>query len=59
MKIAIEKFGLFKPEDLKIRGPHNFKNAVMAAKIALALNCPKSAIVNTIKKFKEIARKLR
>ena len=50
--VSAEKFGLFKPEDLKIRGPHNFKNAVMAAKIALALNCPKSAIVNTIKKFK-------
>ena len=50
--VSAEKFGLFKPEDLKIRGPHNFKNAVMTAKIALALNCPKSAIVNTIKKFK-------
>lgn len=38
--------------DLKIPGAHNFKNAVMATKVALSLNCPKSVIINVIKKFK-------
>lgn len=50
--VSTEKFKLFKPEDLKIPGAHNFKNAVMAAKVALLLNCPKNIIINAVKKFK-------
>ena len=39
-------------ENLKIPGEHNFKNAVMAASIALSLGCPKNKIIAAVKNFR-------
>lgn len=50
--VSEKDFKLFKPEILKIPGPHNFKNAAMAATVALSLGCPKNKIIKTIKNFK-------
>jgi len=38
--------------DLKMPGEHNFKNAVMAATVALSLGCQKEKIIKIIKNFK-------
>jgi UDP-N-acetylmuramoylalanine--D-glutamate ligase len=38
--------------DLKMPGEHNFKNAVMAANIALSLGCPKEKVLKVIKNFR-------
>jgi len=53
-KIPVEagKFALFNQKDLKIPGYHNFKNAAMAANIALLLGCPKEKILKVVKNFK-------
>jgi len=53
-KIAVsaKNSKLFKPDDLKMPGEHNFKNAVMAATIALSLSCPKEKIIKTVKNFR-------
>ncbi len=37
---------------LKMPGQHNFKNAVMAATVALSLGCSKEKILKVIKKFR-------
>jgi len=37
---------------LKIAGEHNFKNAVMAATVALSLGCQREKIVKVVKNFK-------
>jgi UDP-N-acetylmuramoylalanine--D-glutamate ligase len=50
--VSAKNFRLFKPEILKIPGPHNFKNAAMAASVALSLGCPKNKILKTVKNFK-------
>ena len=52
-----DKFG-FSNRDLKIPGFHNFKNAVMAANIALSLGCPKEKIIRTIKNFRGLEHRL-
>jgi len=49
--VSPQNLKLFKPEDLKIPGEHNFKNAVMAASIALSLGCPKEKILKVVKNF--------
>ncbi len=38
--------------DLKMPGAHNFKNAVMAASVALSLGCPKEKVLKVIKNFR-------
>lgn len=43
--------GGFRPEDLTMPGPHNFKNAVMAATVARALGAPNRIITKTVKAF--------
>jgi len=43
--------GGFGPEDLTMPGPHNFKNAVMAATVARAMGVPSRTIIKTIKAF--------
>jgi UDP-N-acetylmuramoylalanine--D-glutamate ligase len=52
-KTAVDEgtFRLFRPENLKIPGRHNFKNAVMAATIARALGVPARTIVKTVAAF--------
>ena len=59
-KIAIDdkKFTLFRPEDLKIMGYHNFKNAVMAATVALNLGIPKKTILRVVKNFNGLEHRL-
>lgn len=59
-KIAIDegKFGLFGPKDLKIRGYHNFKNAMMAANVAMLLAVPQKIILETVKKFRGMEHRL-
>lgn len=53
-KIGVQpkKFGLFNKDNLKIPGYHNFKNAVMAASVALSLGCPKNTILKVIRNFR-------
>jgi len=49
---------------IKMPGEHNFKNAVMAATVALSLGCPKEKIIKVVKNFPgnehrlELARKI-
>jgi len=59
-KFAVDekKFKLFGPEDLKIKGWHNFKNAMMAATVALNLGIPKKTIINSVKKFSGLEHRL-
>lgn len=59
-KIAVDenKFKLFKACDLKIKGWHNFKNAAMAATIALYLGIPPKIIAKTAKNFKGMEHRL-
>jgi UDP-N-acetylmuramoylalanine--D-glutamate ligase len=56
--VSTKNFKLFKPEDLKIPGEHNFKNAVMAANVALSLGCPKEKVIKTVKKFRGLEHRL-
>lgn len=53
-KIAVDpqKFVEFDPEELKIRGRHNFQNVCMATMVAESLGIPKKIIVRTVKNFK-------
>ncbi len=39
-------------EIIKIPGEHNFRNAVMAATVALSLGCPKDKILKVVKNFR-------
>lgn len=59
-KIAVSSdgFSLFLPTDLKIPGPHNFKNAVMAATVTRALGVKNDVIVETVKKFRGLPHRL-
>ncbi len=65
-KIAVDEksFKLFPPNDLFVKGSHNFKNAVVAATIAKNLGVPEKIILKSVFKFKgtehriELARKI-
>ena len=46
------------PTDLKIPGPHNFKNAVMAATVAKALGVKDKIIAATVKRFRGLPHRL-
>lgn len=46
-----QDFNMFDPAELSIRGAHNYRNAVMATLVALALKIPKEKIINIVKKF--------
>ncbi|HQA96008.1 MAG TPA: UDP-N-acetylmuramoyl-L-alanine--D-glutamate ligase [Candidatus Colwellbacteria bacterium] len=56
--VSEKKFDLFSPADLKIAGPHNFKNAVMAAEIGLYLGIDPGTIKATVKKYKGLPYRL-
>lgn len=51
-------FKLFKPEDIKTRGEHNFKNAVMAATVAASLGINKKVILKTVKNYRGLPYRL-
>jgi UDP-N-acetylmuramoylalanine--D-glutamate ligase len=52
------KFSLFLPNDLKIPGPHNFKNAVMASLVVKNLGVSNKTIIQVVKKFKGLPHRL-
>jgi UDP-N-acetylmuramoylalanine--D-glutamate ligase len=53
-----DQFTLFKQSDLKLRGKHNYANAVMAATVARTLGCSDEDIVKAVKKFKGLPYRL-
>ncbi len=59
-KISVDekKWKLFHPDDLKIPGGHNFKNAVMAGTIARTIGAPPETIVRTVKNFRGLEHRL-
>ncbi|MFH1246159.1 MAG: UDP-N-acetylmuramoyl-L-alanine--D-glutamate ligase [Candidatus Liptonbacteria bacterium] len=59
-KIAVseKEFSLFKPEDLKVRGAHNYKNAVMGARVAEALGISRDTIRHTVMNFRGVPHRL-
>lgn len=59
-KIAVDEttFDWFGPEDLSIRGQHNFKNAVMAATVAKRLGVGGGIILKTIRSFRGLPHRL-
>ncbi len=46
-----QNFNMFDPSELTIRGAHNYRNAVMATLVALALRIPKEKVIRVVKKF--------
>ena len=59
-KIAVseKKFSLFKQDDLKIKGTHNFRNAVMAATVARTLGISQQTILYAVKNFRGLEHRL-
>jgi len=59
-KIAVNEktFRLFSPNDLAIKGLHNFKNAVMAAKIAESFGIPEEIILKSVRSFRGTEHRL-
>jgi len=49
--IQPDAFTLFSSEDLRLVGEHNFRNAVMAASVALYLGCDPIIVKRTAQKF--------
>ncbi len=56
--VSIEGFALFSPQDLKIAGEHNFKNAAMATTVARTLNVPNATILKVVKNFRGLPHRL-
>jgi len=59
-KISVDKnkFSLFAEKDLKVKGSHNFRNAVMAATVAKRLGVPGTIIRKTIQRFSGLEHRL-
>ncbi|MDP3948464.1 MAG: UDP-N-acetylmuramoyl-L-alanine--D-glutamate ligase [bacterium] len=51
LRTGEKSFKLFSPEDLLVKGTHNFKNAVMAANIAESFGVPRKIILKTTRGF--------
>lgn len=49
---------LFNEHDLQLKGTHNFKNAVMAARVAQSLGISNSIILKTVRAFKGLPYRL-
>jgi UDP-N-acetylmuramoylalanine--D-glutamate ligase len=49
---------LFRPAELKIKGPHHFRNAAMAAAIARALGVPQRTIRDTVLAYRGMPHRL-
>jgi UDP-N-acetylmuramoylalanine--D-glutamate ligase len=56
--VSEKRFDLFSPKDLKIAGPHNFKNAVMASEVGLYLGAKPEIIKRVVKKYKGLPYRL-
>lgn len=56
--VNYKKFNLFKSEDLKIKGLHNFRNTVMASTVAKSLGVTPANIHKIIYKFKGLEHRL-
>ncbi len=56
--VDYRKFKSFKKESLKIKGLHNFRNAVMAATVATNLGADLTTIKNTAQKFRGLEHRL-
>lgn len=50
--LDLKQFKAFSPDELKIPGTHNFKNAVMAYTVTKNLKCPEKKIIEAIIRFK-------
>lgn len=53
-----EKFSLFKADQLKILGEHNWQNAVMAASVTKELGSPTDKIIKTVVNFTGLEHRL-
>ncbi len=51
-------FSLFSPENMAMKGWHNFRNAVMAAAIAKSLGVPEKTIASTARAFRGTEHRL-
>lgn len=58
MGVNYKKFKLFSPRELKMPGPHNFRNAVMAANVAFSLGIAVRTIKNAVTRFKGLEHRL-
>jgi len=56
--VTYNRFVLFSEKDLKLKGVHNFKNAVMAASIAQALGVADRVIVKTVRAFRGLEHRM-
>ena len=56
--VNIKTFKLFKPDDLKVRGEHNFKNAATVATVALELGINEKTILKTVKNYRGLPYRL-
>lgn len=56
--VSADEFSFFAPADLKIPGPHNFKNAMVAATVACALGIKDNIIAATVKRFHGLPHRL-
>ncbi len=52
------EFKLFKPSDLKVVGEHHYRNAVVAASLALSLGVPRETILSSVKRFRGLPHRL-
>lgn len=56
--VSPHDFNLFLPQDVRIPGVHNFKNAVMAATVARYFGVPDKKIIAITKKFRGLPHRL-
>ncbi len=58
ISVTTQSFNWFRQVDLKMPGEHNFRNAVMAAKVTESLDCPKEIIAETAVNFAGLEHRL-
>jgi UDP-N-acetylmuramoylalanine--D-glutamate ligase len=58
VKVTEKGFSLFSPPELRIRGPHGFRNAIMAATVARTLGVADETIRRTALEFKGVEHRL-
>ena len=56
--VDFKKFKLFSQGDLRIRGVHNFRNAVMAASVGKYLGVPDKEITKVVRRFAGLEHRL-
>ena len=58
ISVSTQGFNWFRQVDLKMPGEHNFRNAVMAARVTEELDCPKETIAETAVNFAGLEHRL-